>query len=321
VKSFYDVPRIEVESWETDKNYGLERGQASPTKLAELLSYYYNNREELDKAGQWCRNELLQDKYKWTTIVNQLEGIITRTLAEKPRREMVSEKSRRNGVNALFPRTSSSIVDLSQGPVYGMSIKGDERREPFEQRLAELQQSFQWWNAIDGRGMSRAEMEAMTERRVIWDKRGGDDALKRTGELALTLSSIELWKHALKEGYEHLAILEDDTTLRAPIAMPVPDDADLVFFNNRSFRNHNGLTWGGVCGTDGYLVTKQGMEKLLDIFETIFMPLDLQMLVQMESMHQCQHHLVEWYQADKPMLRSYTAPPLAFHNNSSSRIR
>jgi hypothetical protein len=79
---FYDVPRIEVESWETDKNYGLERGQASPTKLAELLSYYYSNREELDNAGQWCRNELLQDKYKWTTIVNQLEGIITRTLEE-----------------------------------------------------------------------------------------------------------------------------------------------------------------------------------------------------------------------------------------------
>jgi GR25 family glycosyltransferase involved in LPS biosynthesis len=202
-----------------------------------------------------------------------------------------------------------------------MSIEGDERREPFEQRLAGLQQSFQWWNAIDGRSVSRAEMEAMTERRVIWDKRGGSDALKRTGELALTLSSIELWKHALEKGYEHLAILEDDTTLRAPIAMPVPDDADLVFFNNRSFRNHNGLTWGGVCGTDGYLVTKQGMEKLLDIFETIFMPLDLQMLVQMESMHQCQHHLVEWCQTDKPMLRSYTAPPLAFHNNSSSRIR
>jgi GR25 family glycosyltransferase involved in LPS biosynthesis len=202
-----------------------------------------------------------------------------------------------------------------------MSIEGDERREPFEQQLAALQQSFQWWNAIDGRNASRAEMEAMTERPVIWDSRGGSDALRRTGELALTLSSIELWKHALAEGHEQIAILEDDTSLRAPIVMPVPDDADLVFFNNRSFRNHSGLTWGGVCGTDGYLVTKQGMEKLLNIFETIFMPLDLQMLVQMESMHQCQHHLVKWCQTDKPKLRSYTAPPLTYHHNSSSRIR
>ena len=202
-----------------------------------------------------------------------------------------------------------------------MSIEGDDRRMPFEQRLAELQQSFQWWDAIDGRGLSRSEMESMTNRQVVWDKRGGNDALKRTGELALTLSSIELWKDALAKGYERVAILEDDTTLRAAIVMPVPNDADLVFFNNRSFRNHNGLTWGGVCGTDGYLVTRQGMEKLLNIFETIFMPLDLQMLVQMESMHQCQHHLVEWYQADKPILRSYTAPPLAFHGNFSSRIR
>jgi hypothetical protein len=69
------------------------------------------------------------------------------------------------------------------------------------------------------------------------------------------------------------------------------------------------------------MMTKEGMEKLLDIFKTIFMPLDLQMLVQMESMHQCQHHLIEWFQKDKPMLRSYTAPPLTFHGNFSSRIR
>ena len=191
----------------------------------------------------------------------------------------------------------------------------------FKQRLDELDQTFEWWPAIDGRNINRAAMEAMTERRIVWDKFGGNDALRRTGELALTLSSIELWKHALAKGFKQIAITEDDTTLRSAIIMPVPDDADLVFFNNRSFRNHIGLTWGGVCGTDGYVVTKKGMEKLLDIFETIFMPLDLQMLVQMESMHQCQHHLIEWCQTDKPMLRSYTAPPLAFHGNFSSRIR
>ena len=191
----------------------------------------------------------------------------------------------------------------------------------FKQRLDELDQTFEWWPAIDGRNINRAAMEAMTERRIVWDKFGGSDALRRTGELALTLSSIELWKHALAKGFKQIAITEDDTTLRSAIIMPVPDDADLVFFNNRSFRNHIGLTWGGVCGTDGYVVTKKGMEKLLDIFETIFMPLDLQMLVQMESMHQCQHHLIEWCQTDKPMLRSYTAPPLAFHGNYSSRIR
>ena len=191
----------------------------------------------------------------------------------------------------------------------------------FKQRLDELNQTFEWWPAIDGRKINRAAMEAMTERRIVWDKFGGTDALRRTGELALTLSSIELWKHALAKGLKQIAITEDDTTLRSAIIMPVPDDADLVFFNNRSFRNHIGLTWGGVCGTDGYVVTQKGMEKLLDIFETIFMPLDLQMLVQMESMHQCQHHLIEWCQTDKPMLRSYTAPPLTFHGNFSSRIR
>ena len=63
-------------------------------------------------------------------------------------------------------------------------------------------------------------MEAMTERRIVWDKFGGTDALRRTGELALTLSSIELWKHALAKGLKQIAITEDDTTLRSAIIMP-----------------------------------------------------------------------------------------------------
>ena len=82
---FYDLPRINVESWETDRNYGLERGQISPHDLAKRLNYYYHNRDELIKAGQWCRDQLVQDKYKWTTIVEQLESIISRTLTEKPK--------------------------------------------------------------------------------------------------------------------------------------------------------------------------------------------------------------------------------------------
>ena len=72
-----------AEGWETDKNYGLERGQISSSHLAELLSFYYHNRNDLAEAGKWCRDKLLDDKYKWTTIVGQLNEIIERML-KKP---------------------------------------------------------------------------------------------------------------------------------------------------------------------------------------------------------------------------------------------
>jgi D-inositol-3-phosphate glycosyltransferase len=320
---FDGIPRIPTESWEVDKNYGLDRGVPSASGAAKILDYYYNNREELQANADWCYEQLCQDRYSWATIGEQMKGIVKRTLEGKPTSgEGFGKKHEGVGAEVLFPGASCKNIDLSDGKgVYCISLDGSKRRPVFEQQANAVGQGFQWWRAIDARGKQREKLEALTDRPVIWDSIGGHDALRRGGELALTLSSIALWQHAVEQGFDYLAVMEDDTKLTKPLCLPVPEDADLLFFNNRSGRNLEGFTWGMVCGTDGYIATKQGLKKLLTIFSSLYLPVDLQMIAHMESMKDYDHHLVKCRQEGAPLLRSYTMPPIAFHGSFSSDIR
>jgi D-inositol-3-phosphate glycosyltransferase len=84
LKEIFDgVPRIAIESWETDRNYGLERGQPSPSHLAELLSNYYKDRESLKNDGKWCYDRMHQAKFSWDAVQKQMVQIVERLL-EKP---------------------------------------------------------------------------------------------------------------------------------------------------------------------------------------------------------------------------------------------
>lgn len=182
-------------------------------------------------------------------------------------------------------------------------------------------QRFQWWEAIDGRSKERLKLEAMTDRPVLWGAPSAHDTLQRPGELALILSSIALWQHAREQDVDHLVVMEDDAMILAPLSIEIPSDADLVFFNDRSMRNAKGLTSGYVCGTDGYLATRAGIAKLLQVFSSIYMPLDLQMIAQMPQMADCGHHLAQRFNQDAPVLTSYTVEPLVAHGQFSSLIR
>jgi D-inositol-3-phosphate glycosyltransferase len=81
---FNGIRRISIESWETDRNYGLERGQPSPDDLAGILSYYYHNREELQMAGEWCYERIHEEPFTWPFIQKQMLDIIEKELAPKP---------------------------------------------------------------------------------------------------------------------------------------------------------------------------------------------------------------------------------------------
>jgi glycosyltransferase involved in cell wall biosynthesis len=81
MKEIFDgIPRINNESWEVDKNYGLDRGIPSASHLAELLTHYYNNREDLEDAGDWCYEMTCSPAYEWGNIGKQMSEIISRTL-------------------------------------------------------------------------------------------------------------------------------------------------------------------------------------------------------------------------------------------------
>lgn len=81
---FDGVRRISIESWETDRNYGLERGQPSPDDLAAILNHYYYNREELQMAGEWCYQRIHEKQFTWPFIQKQMLKIIKQELEASP---------------------------------------------------------------------------------------------------------------------------------------------------------------------------------------------------------------------------------------------
>ena len=84
LKEIFDgVRRISIESWETDRNYGLERGQPSPGDLANILDYYYHNREELQMAGEWCYERMQHAPFTWPYIQKQMLALIDEMLTDK----------------------------------------------------------------------------------------------------------------------------------------------------------------------------------------------------------------------------------------------
>jgi glycosyltransferase involved in cell wall biosynthesis len=73
---FNGVRRIECHGSETDRNYGLERPLPEPESLAEILNYYYHNRDELQAAGEWCKARINEKPFTWPYIQKQMLGII-----------------------------------------------------------------------------------------------------------------------------------------------------------------------------------------------------------------------------------------------------
>lgn len=77
---FDELPRIENNAAETDRNYGLERLLPDPDCAAELLTYYYENRDVLKQHGQWCYKRLHEELFTWPYIQQQLKDAVKETL-------------------------------------------------------------------------------------------------------------------------------------------------------------------------------------------------------------------------------------------------
>lgn len=84
-KEIFDgVPRIEIESWEVDRNYGLDRGQPSPDSLVAILNEYYEDRQALADAGKWCYDRVHEKQFTWPYIGKQAKKIISALLKTRP---------------------------------------------------------------------------------------------------------------------------------------------------------------------------------------------------------------------------------------------
>lgn len=84
---FNDVPRIPIESWEVDRNYGLDRGQPSPSAMAKLLTQYYEDRQLLASVGQQCYERVHSTELTWPKVTGKMQTIVKRLLTEPAAKE------------------------------------------------------------------------------------------------------------------------------------------------------------------------------------------------------------------------------------------
>ena len=80
---FDGIPRIPIDSWEVDCNYGLDRGVPSVEGLVDLLNTYYHDREQLNTVAAWCHERLQEDQYSWSAIGKDVCDIVNRVLGAK----------------------------------------------------------------------------------------------------------------------------------------------------------------------------------------------------------------------------------------------
>jgi hypothetical protein len=158
------------------------------------------------------------------------------------------------------------------------------RKEQFQTSAQKHGLEFEWFSAIDGRSWTADTFPSWVVhrgRRIDWFEP------LTGGEVGVATSHKTIWQLAWYSRNEGVLIFEDDAILCKDLdCLGVPVDADILFLNDRAVHNHMGEIQEGTCGTDGYLVTRRGLYKLLQIIEHMNMPLDLLMVANSRSFMQ-----------------------------------
>jgi GR25 family glycosyltransferase involved in LPS biosynthesis len=150
-------------------------------------------------------------------------------------------------------------------------------------------------------------------------------------EIACAFSHIRCWQNAKRKDASYLVVFEDDAVMcRTFDDIAVPPDADMLYISNRMPRNSIGEAIGyRGCGTEGYILSRTGIAKCLEIFSVLYMPLDLQLIAHQRSMHGLGLSQYRRTLPDDLYLNAYVAPlaycvhpvgPSQVHHAASAQI-
>ena len=142
-------------------------------------------------------------------------------------------------------------------------------------------------------------------------------------EIGCAYSHILCWQRARQEDADYLVVFEDDAVMcRSLEDIAIPADADMLYISNRMPRNSAGEAVGyRGSGTEGYILSRAGIAKCLEIFSVLYMPLDLQLIAHQRSMHGRGLSQYRRTLSDDLYLNAYVTPqPYCFHPVGSSQV-
>ena len=195
-----------------------------------------------------------------------------------------------------------------------------ERRKEFKKHAELNDLEFGFFSAIDYRGArpdQYPQWVSVNGVRADWHEP------LTPGEVGCAASHKALYELGLArteddELVDALVIFEDDAIIVEPIRTEIPLDADLVMLSNRWHHDHNNEVIGQSCGTEGYIITRSGMYKMLQILQFMDMPLDLIMIAHCQSMIEHGHGLCFVRNELNPVLKIYHKDVLCIHNDSAT---
>lgn len=143
-------------------------------------------------------------------------------------------------------------------------------------------------------------------------------------EIACAYSHIGCWQWATRNDIDFLVVFEDDAEIVRPL---VEGDFagifDLKYLSNRMPCDNNGIACGYGCGTEGYLLSRDGILKALRLFSALYMPIDLQLMAHSEGQIRHGHGLTAFRRpelADSYLDARVTSTPVCRHRSGGSSV-
>jgi LPS sulfotransferase NodH/GT2 family glycosyltransferase len=142
-------------------------------------------------------------------------------------------------------------------------------------------------------------------------------------EIGCAYAHILCWQRAKQENADYLVVFEDDAVMcRSLDGIAIPRDADMLYISDRMPRNSKGEAVGyRGSGSEGYILSRAGITKCLEVFSVLYMPVDLQLIAHQRSMDGLGLSQYRRALPDDLYLNAYVTPqPYCYHPIGSSQV-
>jgi len=212
-----------------------------------------------------------------------------------------------------------------------IALLGSSRRQTFATNASRYSVPFEFFNAISVENLRHGitvEGCRLDITNLSWTLHELHDPRRQQApllftEIACAYSHIRCWQQAKHKDADYLIIFEDDAVIcRSFDDIAMPPDADMLYISNRMPRNSLGEAIGYIgSGAEGYILSRGGIAKCLEIFTVLYMPLDLQLQAHQRSMHGRGLSQYRRSLSDDLYLSAYVTPqPYCFHPIGPSQV-
>lgn len=176
---------------------------------------------------------------------------------------------------------------VSDFPIFCISLRDSPRRAAFAASAAAHAVAFEFVDAISPADLRRGVV--MEDCRIDitdlrWTRQEPIDPRRQQApllfaEIGCAYSHMTCWRIGKARDLDHICVFEDDAVIcRGLRGLDMPDAADMLYLGERMPHNRRGEITGDGCGTEGYILSRAGIQKCLEIFRVLRMPIDLQLM-------------------------------------------